>query len=70
MAKKKWIQGAVENKGALRRYVRRKYGKKGFTNRDTIKVSVLHEIIRDPKTRMVTKRRAQFALNVRGLRKK
>ena len=71
MSKKKWIQEAVKtkNKGKLRSYVKRRYGDAGFTKRGSIKTSILHELIRDPKTSMTTKRRAQFALNVRGKKK-
>lgn len=70
MTKERWIQEAVrpKNKGKLRKYVRRRYGDRGFNERGSIKTSVLHELIRDPGVGMTTKRRAQFALNVRRMR--
>ena len=64
----RWIQSAKINKGALRRYIKKKYGNAGFTDRGTIKTSILHELIRDPKVTMRTKRRAQLALNLRGMK--
>lgn len=66
---KYWIQEAVGgHEGALRDYVRNKYGSDGFTEGDTIKVSILHELIRDPDVTLTTKRRAQLALNLREIR--
>jgi len=63
---RRWIQSAVKNKGALRRYVRRVYGKEGFTERGTIKVSVLRELAKKPGK---TGKRARLALTLRKLRK-
>jgi len=70
MTKKKWIQEATKpkNKGKLREYVRNRYGSDGFTKNGNIKTTILHQIIRDPDVSMTTRKRAQFALNVRGLR--
>jgi len=62
-----WIQRAIEKPGALTRTVKRKYGKRGFTRRGTIKVEVLRELA---KRKGVTGRRARLALTLRKLRKK
>lgn len=66
---RKWAKGAAhpQERGALRRYVRRKYGSGGFTQRGTLKVDVLRKIVHQSG---VWARRAQFALNInRGKRK-
>jgi len=65
--RKFWIQRAIEKPGALTRTVKRKYGKKGFTRRGTIKVEVLRKLA---KRKGVTGRRARLALTLRKLRKK
>jgi len=65
--RKFWIQRAIERPGALTRTVKRKYGKRGFTRRGTIKVEVLRELA---KRKGVTGRRARLALTLRKLRKK
>jgi len=65
--RKLWIQRAIEKPGALTRTVKRKYGKKGFTKRGTIKVSVLRKLA---KRKGVTGKRARLALTLRKLRKK
>lgn len=62
-----WIQEAIKRPGALRAYVKRRYGKKGFTERGTIKVSVLRDLANEPGT---IGRRARLALTLRKLRKK
>jgi len=62
-----WIQEAIEKPSALRRYVKRKYGKRGFTRRGTIKVSVLRRLA---KRKGITGRRARLALTLRKLRRK
>lgn len=63
---KRWIQKAIKRPGALRRTVLRRYGRKGFTSRGTIKVSVLRELAKEPG---VTGRRARLALTLRRLRR-
>ena len=68
--KRKWIQKAIRNPGALRKYVRRRYGEEGFTKRGTIKVSVLREIASNPRLSLKTRKRAVLALTLRKLRKK
>lgn len=70
----RWIQKAIKNPGALREYVKRNYGKEGFTKDGDIKVSVLRQLARGigPSGRSVsetTRRRAQLALNLRGMRR-
>ena len=64
--RKKWIQHAVKRKNALREYVKRKYGEKGFTERGTIKVEVLRELA---KRKGKIGQRARLALTLRKLRK-
>jgi len=63
---KKWIQYAVKKKDALREYVRKHYGEKGFTERGTIKVEVLRELA---KRKGKVGQRARLALILRKLRK-
>lgn len=62
-----WIQKAIKRPGALRAYVKRKYGKKGFTEKGTIKVEVLRELAKKPGS---VGRRARLALTLRRLRKR
>lgn len=56
MAKKKWIKDAIKggqvkhSKGRVRRYLRRVYGNKAFTNRGTIKMAYLNKAIRRVKS--------------------
>ena len=63
---KKWIQHAIKRKDALREYVRRKYGEKGFTERGTIKIEVLREL---SKKKGKVGQRARLALTLRKLRR-
>ena len=63
---KKWIQHAVKKRDALREYVRRHYGKAGFTERGTIKVEVLRELA---ERKGKIGQRARLALTLRKLRK-
>jgi len=67
MASDRWIQEAIKRPGALRQYVKRKYGKKGFTERGTIKVSVLRDLANEPGK---VGKRARLALTLRKLRGK
>jgi len=64
MAKKEalWIQEAIEKPGALRETVKRRFGGRGFTERGTIKVEVLHKLA---KEKGVTGQRARLALKLR-----
>lgn len=70
--KRMWIQRAVkpENRGALRRYIRRRFGSDGFTDRDTIKIAVLRRLATDPHVSRTTRLRARFALTMAALREK
>jgi hypothetical protein len=63
-----WIQEAIKNPGALKRYVKRVFGEEGFTRRGTIKTEVLRELLRHPNETI--RRRAQLALTLRRLRKR
>ena len=68
-----WIQRSVEKEGALRDTVKRDYGEKGFTERGTIKVSLLKTMSNKRTKRgklTKTARRSRLALTLRGLRKK
>ncbi|MHA1829057.1 MAG: hypothetical protein ACTSX6_10480 [Candidatus Heimdallarchaeaceae archaeon] len=62
----RWIQEAIEKPGSLRNYVKRKYGKRGFTRRGTIKVKILRKLA---KKKGKVGRRARLALTLRKLRK-
>lgn len=59
-------------KGALTNYVRNNWGDKGFTDRGTIKVSVLNDISNGKKTpkgtspNQKTRKRATLAKNMRS----
>jgi len=64
--RRNWIQKAIKSPGALRRYVKRKWGVKGFTKRGTIKVSILKDLSNEPGK---VGRRARLALTLRGFRK-
>ncbi len=72
MSNRQFIQKAKLKKGALRKEVSRIHGKKGFTERDTIKVSILRDMSkkRNKQTNRLTKnaKRARFALTLRKLR--
>lgn len=60
----KWIAGAIEKPGTLRATVQRRFGKKGFTQRGTIKVSILNKL---SKEKGVTGKRARLAKTLRKL---
>ena len=63
--KKKWIQKAIKKPGALRAYVKRRFGEEGFTKSGTIKMSVLRELAKRKDT---IGRRARLAMTLRGMR--
>lgn len=60
----KWIAPAIKKPGALRATVQRHYGSKGFTEKGTIKVSILNKL---SKEKGITGRRARFAKTLRKL---
>jgi len=64
---KRWIQKAIEHPGALTEYVKRRFGRRGFTRKGTIKVSILRKLARDKKVSPTTRRRARLALTLRKL---
>jgi len=64
---KYWIQSAIGKPGALRRYVKWKYGEKAFTKKGTIKYSILKDLANEPG---ITGRRARLALTLRRLARK
>jgi len=61
---RRWIQKAIKHPGALRAYVRRRFGRRGFTKRGTIKVSILRKLA---KRKGRIGRRARLALTLRRL---
>jgi hypothetical protein len=65
---KYWIQEAIKKPGALRAYVKRVYGEKGFTSRGTIRREVLLELKKHPNPTI--RRRANLALTLRKLGRK
>lgn len=67
MGDDRWIQKAVKNPGALRRYVKRKYGSSGFDKQGRIKLSVLKKLAKRNDT---IGRRARLAITLRELRSK
>ena len=62
-----WIQRAIKRPGALRAYVKKYYGKRGFTKKGTIKVEVLMELAKRPDK---IGQRARLALTLRRFRKR
>jgi len=65
MAKRLWIARAIKKPGALRRTVQRRYGKRGFTPKGTIRRPVLQRLARQ---KGITGMRARLALTLRKLR--
>jgi len=59
-----WIQGAVKHPGALRRYVKKAFGNRGFTKYGTIRVGILKKLARKPGK---IGKRARLALLLRRL---
>jgi len=64
---KKWISKAIKKPGALREYVKRKYGKKGFDKDGKIKHSILLQL-KKSKNQTIRKR-ANLALLLRKMNK-
>ncbi len=64
--KERWIQDVIKRPGRLRAYVRRVYGKEGFTQRGTIPVEVLRELA---KRKDSIGQAARLALRLREFRK-
>ena len=67
---KKWIQKAVKprKKGIVKNYLLRKYGKKAFTKRGTIKMNYLNKAIRNVKS-TIWKKRLVLARTLKRIRK-
>lgn len=65
-APRKFIRGAIRKPGALTASIKRMFGKRGFTKRGTIRVSVLRDLARNARLRL-TRQRARFALTLRKL---
>ena len=45
----KWIQSAVQKKGRVKDYIKRKYGSKAFNKDGTLKVSYLQKAVKETK---------------------
>lgn len=65
-----WIQRAIKKPGALRKYLKRKYGRKAFTKKGTIKVTFLRKLRKNPRISTTTKRRINLALTLMRLSRK
>ncbi len=65
----KFIKGAIEKPGALTASIRRMFGRRGFTKRGTIRVSILRRLASSARMRL-TRRRARLALTLRRLGRK
>ena len=63
----RFIQKAIEHRGALRRYVMQEYGEEGFDKKGRIKTSVLKDIERNGTEK--EKKRAFLAQTLRRLHK-
>jgi len=63
---RRWIQEAIKKPGALRAYIKRRYGKRGFTERGTIKTKILRRLA---KKKGRIGKRARLALTLKKLRK-
>jgi hypothetical protein len=46
-----WIQIAVKRPGRVKRYMKRRYGKKAFTKTGEIKMSYLRKAVKETKNR-------------------
>jgi hypothetical protein len=64
---RKWIQEADLKKGALRNYMMRHYGPDAFTEKGTIKVKYLDDVIKNGTPH--AKRMARLAKTLRQLKK-
>lgn len=60
-----FIQKAIKHKGALRKYVKTKYGKKGFTEEGNIKPSIEEKLAHEKGK---IGKRARLAITLRRLR--
>jgi hypothetical protein len=58
-----WIQKAIKRPGRLRAYVKRVYGKAGFTEKGTIRTDVLREIAQHENRSLASA--ARLALRLR-----
>jgi len=63
---RRWIKEAIKKPGALRAYIKRRYGKRGFTERGTIKLKILRRLA---KRKRKLGQRARLALRLRKFRK-
>ena len=56
MRRRRWIQKAIKRPGRVRKYIRRKYGRKAFTKDGEIKQQYIHKAIRELKERPPSRR--------------
>jgi hypothetical protein len=61
---KYWFQKAIKSPGALRRYVKKVFGNRGFTKHGTIRVSILKKLAKKPGK---IGKRARLVLTLRRL---
>lgn len=66
-ASRKWIKSAIKRPGALRATVQRRFGARGFTDRGTIKRSVLTRLSKEGGK---TGQRARLAITLNKIRKR
>lgn len=62
MPKTYWMKKLKLKSGALTNYVKRKFGKRGFTGRGTIRKAILSSIAHNEKIRLKIRKRANLAL--------
>lgn len=67
MAQRLWIRQALKKPGSYRASVMRRYGKRGFTRRGTIKREIIEK---DAKKKGKIGKRARLALTLRRLRRR
>ncbi|MGC8673338.1 MAG: capsid protein VP2 [Thermoplasmata archaeon] len=66
MRKNRWIQKTHMRKGALRNYMLKHYGSKAFTEKGTIKLEYLNDVIENGNSH--ARKMAQLAKNLRKIR--
>jgi len=54
--KRRWIKRAIKRPGRVKKYIKRKYGKKAFTKSGEIKQQYIHKAIKELKSRPPSKR--------------
>jgi hypothetical protein len=65
-----WIQQAIKRPGSLRKWLKKKYGRKAFNKDGTIKVTFLRKLLKNKKVSKRIKRKIRLALTLRKLSRK